>query len=715
MSKESVLPFRIHPRAFRALGADLVTNDIVAVIELVKNAYDAYATKVDIRFRDLETDHPSMEIWDNGSGMSRSTIEEAWCVVATPYRREHRFAKRSGRAARRTSGEKGLGRLSAARLGDRMQLVTQTNQKESWRVDVDWIALAQADLLEACSATISANRESPFKGSGTIVRILDLRTEWDEDRLADLRENLARLVPPFDTDDNFTLTLSVDGSEEPVEIRSPDFLKHPKYMIKGEVDASGRAKYRYRYRSVDGEGGRTKQGTLDWGQVQESSEETSIKRREVPDCGPFTFEIRAWDTDAEGTREISERFGRRKSVIRQDIRAYKGISVYRDGILVLPKVESNRDWLGLDLRRVGKVGKRLSTPQIVGHVSISAEDNPKIEDTSDREKLASTPAVVAFQEILKAIVYALENERDQDRTKHKRQRRTVELFDQLSSRRLEEDISQIAEEGGGVEETLEVVREFSRRLEQARDEIETRFTYYSRLATIGTISQLLVHEVRNRTSIIGESLRAAIDYLIERPEVSDDDTVDQLKMGTEATFALARLADRFAPLASRAFGRRKRSADLREAIERALAMLEGDIRAKKIDVRIHVPADLTVAVDPGELDAVLLNLLNNAVYWVCKAEKSERHILVRAASFKSGKRVRVSVQDSGPGVSDDDLERVFWPGVTQKPGGIGMGLTVAAEIIYEHQGELGVARSSSLGGANFAFDVPIQQSKGQRS
>lgn len=43
-SKETILPFRIHPRAFKALGADLVTNDVVAIIELVKNSYDAYST-----------------------------------------------------------------------------------------------------------------------------------------------------------------------------------------------------------------------------------------------------------------------------------------------------------------------------------------------------------------------------------------------------------------------------------------------------------------------------------------------------------------------------------------------------------------------------------------------------------------------------------------------------------------------------------------------
>src|ERR1043165_322882 len=104
---EETLPFRIHPRAFRALGADLVTNDLVAIIELVKNAYDAYATRVDVRFGEDTEGSTTIEIQDDGAGMDRKTIEDAWSTVATPYRLEHPVASRTGRKNRRTSGEKG--------------------------------------------------------------------------------------------------------------------------------------------------------------------------------------------------------------------------------------------------------------------------------------------------------------------------------------------------------------------------------------------------------------------------------------------------------------------------------------------------------------------------------------------------------------------------------------------------------------------------------
>ena len=78
-------------------------------------------------------------------------------------------------------------------------------------------------------------------------------------------------------------------------------------------------------------------------------------------CGPFEFEIRAWDLGSDDTLEIQERFDISKTSVRAAIRAHKGISIYRDEILVLPKSEGARDWLGLDLRRVSRVGTRLST------------------------------------------------------------------------------------------------------------------------------------------------------------------------------------------------------------------------------------------------------------------------------------------------------------------------------------------------------------------
>ena len=117
------IPFKIHPRAFAALGADLVTNDVVAVVELVKNSYDAWATDATIRFGE-NAGEKYLEVLDNGVGMSKATLADVWCVVATPFKQTNPHAK-LGDKVRRVSGEKGLGRLSVARLGERLRMWTQ--------------------------------------------------------------------------------------------------------------------------------------------------------------------------------------------------------------------------------------------------------------------------------------------------------------------------------------------------------------------------------------------------------------------------------------------------------------------------------------------------------------------------------------------------------------------------------------------------------------
>ena len=137
---ESV-PFRMHPRVFAALGANLVTDDVVAVIELIKNSFDAFAQNVWLRFSVDPNEGPQLEITDDGIGMTREIIEDVWCLVATPYKDSNPVVKK-GDKVRRVVGEKGLGRLSAARLGSRLIMLTQAAQSPCWEVTVDWSDIA---------------------------------------------------------------------------------------------------------------------------------------------------------------------------------------------------------------------------------------------------------------------------------------------------------------------------------------------------------------------------------------------------------------------------------------------------------------------------------------------------------------------------------------------------------------------------------------------
>lgn len=703
------IPFRIHPRVFAALGADLVTNDIVAVIELVKNSYDAFARNVWLRFREDQTLGIFLEIEDDGIGMTREIIENVWCMVATPYKELNPVVK-SGEKERRVAGEKGLGRLSVARLGGRLQMFTQAPGNPCWEVNVNWSDIAEGDDLSKSFARCKeCSEETLFKNSGTRLRVHALRGQWDENRILDLEENLARLISPFSALGDFNIFLSRFGEDdiEEVKIESPEFLSKPKYSIRGTVNKTGNIKAIYRFAPMTDGTPRKKDLKLAWEQIYDQIMERERFQfsPERAHCGPFSFEIRAWDIGSDDTQEIAQRFDFQKSLVRKTIRAHKGISVYRDGILVLPKSDNARDWLGLDLRRISKVGTRLSTSQLVGYVSISAEYNSQIEDTSDRERLASCLEVEEFEEILKALVALLENERDEDRVKPNREKPMEDLFEGLSAEDLVAEIIALSEERAEVSEAVPLLRAFSKSLDTARKTIQERFVYYSRLATVGTIAQMLVHEIRNRTTAFGSFL----DFIKNRyGPFKDKEIEDEFRSTDNAVNALERLADTFAPLASRGFRRRKKQSILEDQIRDCLLLHRGEIERK--NVRCNVPRSTTiVAVDPGELDAIVLNLITNAVYWMGEVPKENREIYFHLNPINNGERTRVWVHDTGPGINEKDAEKIFWPGVTRKPGGIGMGLTVASELVAAYAGQMFTKQPGAKGGASFAFDLPLRK------
>ncbi len=702
-SSEKV-PFRVHPRVFAALGADLVTNDIVAVIELVKNSYDAFAHNVCISFKQGGDGTNYLEIKDDGVGMTREVIENSWCTVATPHKEVSPLVWKGSRS-RRVVGNKGLGRLSAARLGNRLTMVTQSSGAPCWKVSVNWQEIATGDDIARSAVTFKERKKgSPFTESGTRLRIHDLREQWDKDRIKELAENLSRLISPFAEQDEFNITLLGFDDDDAVDIGVSQFLSEPKYSIKGTVDAKGNVVGIYRFAPIGADGvPRTTEMGQTWSQIYNAKSTWKFSHSpESARCGPFDFEIRAWDINVDGTREISDKYGVQRRLVRSAIRAHKGISVYRDGVLTLPKSEGARDWLGLDLRRVSQVGRRLSTSQLVGYVSISANNNPKIEDTSDRERLSMCAEVEEFEEIIRSIVGLLASGRNQDREEQGREQPMTDLLDALSAEQLVTDTTVLAQSGAQASAVVPLIREFDESLSRSRRAIETRFVYYSRLATVGTIAQMLVHEIRNRTTAIGAMLRFTKK---EFGPFGNQRTAARFERANDAVSALEKLADTFAPLASRNFRRGRRQSVLEERIRNCLALQEGEIRSKGI--QCSLPGSHTVvAVDPGELDTIILNLITNALYWLEKTPKGQRSLEFGIEIGDNRERTTVYVHDTGPGIDDEDAEKVFWPGVTRRPDGIGMGLTIASELVATYGGRMAVIHPGVTGGASFEFDLP---------
>ena len=571
--------------------------------------------------------------------------------------------------------------------------------------------ISDADSLEDCHVSCTKyDQTPPFEDTGTLLRIYGLKNELDDEKTKDLRDNLSRLVSPFSLVENFTIHLESRTQDEATiqDITAPEFLSSPPYRLKGRVDQSGAIACEYVYDPIRKDIGRTESIEYNWYQILHSNagKASRLPETEKAECGQFKFELRVWDVGADDVGEIADNYEVKKNFIRSVNKAHKGVSVYRDGILVLPKSDSARDWLGLDLRRISKLGTRLSTSQLVGLVSISADGNPGIADTSDREKLVSTPATKELELILHFAVELLETERDRDRDKkHTKQKKlTSDLFLELSAEKLLQDVSTFAEEGASASEVVPLIQEYHKAQEKVIQDIQERFVFYSRLATIGTIAQMLIHEIRNKTTVLGAFQKSVLKVFKPLPEKVEE----YYQMADQAIDSLESLADRFAPLASRSFKKGKRRCILSGRIEACLALHKKDL--DKLGIVTKIPStDWQLAVDPGELDAVLVNLISNTVYWLSQSGRQNRILEFRSRIMTDGSRLRIFVDDSGPGIKDEDIDKILLPGITRKPGGIGMGLTVAAEIVSGYDGRMEVKHPGTLGGASFIFDLPISK------
>ncbi|MEN6290604.1 MAG: ATP-binding protein, partial [Methanobacterium sp.] len=237
--------FRPRARIMRTLGQELISDESVALIELVKNSFDADATRVLIRFTNpLKKGKGIIEVIDNGVGMSMNTIKNAWMEPATNSKRTR---KTSEKLNRKLLGEKGIGRFACSRLASDLELITKRESDSlenyayfDWeQFDNEEVYLDQIEVLaeqrlpkEICSGgSIEAldwneelrTNEIVNHKQGTILRMNKLIKDWSEPEFKDLQRNLSRLISPFVQFSDFRIKLELPSeiSQYSKEISSP--------------------------------------------------------------------------------------------------------------------------------------------------------------------------------------------------------------------------------------------------------------------------------------------------------------------------------------------------------------------------------------------------------------------------------------------------------------------------------------------------------------
>ena len=705
MENSENIKIKIHPRAFSALGEELVTSDSVAVLELVKNSYDAYALSVDIRFDKDSEGKPRIVIKDDGHGMTREVIINAWATIATPYKKNNPIVKRvidGVEYTRVVSGNKGLGRFSAARLGRTMTMITKTDDGPAMEAFFDWTLFNEINRMEDCQLKLKTLNDN--RSTGTTIIIQDLNDNWDNpDKITDLINELSRLISPFEAINDFEINLTALGDTEGVRVKPKKFIDRPTYKITGEVDGGGTINYKYCFDNENRK--RETEGSIEW-KVENYNDVPDLLNveKELKDytAGPFSFELKAWDMDAESLQDVSQRFSIGKRDIRSSIKLYKGISVYRDKVLVLPKSETSRDWLGLDAKRISQIGRRLSTNQIIGIVQISNKNNPEIKDTTDREKLADTFQYKQFVEAMLEVVDTLQRERNIDREEGKKGESLSEILSPLSSGELVESVENAAKNGADANEIVEFIKDYHEKNELQLQELNERLVYYAQTASLGSVAIVIMHEILTGMTVVKRFLDR-----IGRNLPEDEKTKSYYDGALSSHRRILEVTNSFAPLYKRDLRKRIPPLSLKEAIDQSFNLISAKKMSEGVELQNNINDQIMVLVPRSELQTVFINLFDNSCYWL-QDNENDKKIIVELEEIKDG-MCRVSINDNGKGIKEEYSERIFVPGVTSKPKGIGMGLVIVTEIIKAYGGKVGVIQPGKIGGASLVVDIPIKK------
>jgi signal transduction histidine kinase len=711
-SQDGTATLRPRARLMRTLGDELISSEVVAVSELVKNAYDADATRVLIRFVEpLEPGAGAIEIIDDGHGMTLETIRGAFLEPATRYRQRDSRSEEFGRIV---TGEKGIGRFAVSRLADELELVSrrpgapsETRVVFDWRlfdredayldeVDVVWETTPARDIAPGGATDVlwPHGPPSPDRAQrGTLLRMPALRTAWGREQIERLRTSLARLVSPFlfdelaGAEDAFSIFIQAPPTFQDLSgrVEPSEALQNPHYRLTAQVAADGRYTVELLLRGKD-------DPVRDEGRI--------VIDERAPTSGPFEVDLRVWDRDAPSMRDLAEQLGTGTQSVRRDLDRVAGINVYRDGFRVLPYGEPGNDWLNLDSRRVQNPTTRISNNQVFGFVRISKDTNPDLRDQTNREGLISNRPYEDLRISLRQIIARLEEGRYAQRRENQPDKPPGRdgLFSGFDLKAVQ---SYIAERYPTDKALRTLVGETEIAIEHDIERAQEVVVRYRRLATLGQLIDKVLHDGRAPLSKIGDEADIGLQE-IAKAQKDCEEVLAAMQEHLEAVIvqhdALATVFRRLEPFGGRKRGR-PADIDVEEIVKQSVGVLDSDIKRLGVDVRLP-DTQTNVKVDRAELQEVFVNLIDNSLHWLKSKPKGERKIQIDVSRDDDG--VRIFYSDSGPGVRDDVRDVIFDPYFSTKEDGTGLGLSIAGEIVHEYyDGDLRLHPESVLGGATF--------------
>lgn len=393
--------FKISSGLKNLIGSDLITDNFVAVFELVKNSFDAHATKVTITFDNIySAKNAKITIEDDGKGMDYVDLTEKWLFVAYSAKRDGTEDYRDKIRSRRVyAGAKGVGRFSCDRLGRYLNLITVKEKPDS-KIEnllVDWRKFEIDQKAEF--STIPVEHKTLSKSAcklrkGTVLEITGIPPDfWNRDNFKRLKERLSKLIRPdlnpSNRAQNFKIFLSV-----------PDELKNDQDEL-DKLKEERNSQIQLYYNRINGEIKNFVFKELDIKttkiESKLSGDDTIVTR--LTDRDNFIYEIKEQNnfnllSNIDITlyflnRSAKVTFGKRTGVEHID---YGSVFVYKNGFRVYPYGERRDDSLGLENRALQGYARYIGLRSLIGEISIQGDNNDLRETTSRGDGLVKTKA-----------------------------------------------------------------------------------------------------------------------------------------------------------------------------------------------------------------------------------------------------------------------------------------------------------------------------------
>lgn len=738
-TQKTFLTIRPYARLLTMLGEQLIRNERIALIELIKNSYDADASWVKISFCNFGDDfkinqESKIVIEDSGHGMSSEIIQKHWINPATPEKKLRKAIKSTTKSGRVIQGEKGIGRYAMLKLGRKISVITRTaksdvehvveydftqydddfltengKSKELFIEDIKVSFLSRPPVRIVSTPIHLGTRIRKRELHGTYIEISDLKGNWTEKKIEGIYHDISRLESIFvesissrgkSTKSSFSVYIYRDSHKEAYREEYLEKLQlllkdYPVIKIEGGVFDADKNVFKFKLN------GKPKVLNL----IDPSITALKVfrdhfgKRGKVLDerkveCGSFGYGFYIFDFSSNAPAKY-HLDSTDKDIIR-DHRIY----LYRDGVRVYPYGEPDDDWLRIDAYRgTQSAGHFLSNDQVVGYVNITHRGNPKLKDKTNREGLIDEGG--ATEDFIALLQTFLAYIRQKPYAKYRNDIINKNSHDIFQANRVQEDFNELKTVVGNSKKAMGIIARAEKEYKAERHFLTQRAETTEELAGVGLSVETASHDIMGIMGKVFSNIDGLIHDLMSVDSIDQNALIKELQsIRGGMSFIEAQLKD--IQLLFKSSKQKRHAIKVKEIVEKVERLYKRLLKKESISLAVSsIGSPLIAKTTDAVLLQLLLNLFDNAVFWLSQSGRTNKEIEI----ILDGNKGRMIFADNGPGIQKDDAPYIFQPFYSGKgEDGRGLGLYIARQLLERHGYtiELGKTKAEKiLSGASF--------------